>query len=188
MEKYQKKLHSMFNVNTEIILYEAYTETWARVLNIMITLYMENQKIKFSSYKKLCVKQFQKETVHGMVQSCKILRFMGLNYPILTTSDKSLRKSSILLYKEDTNVLCYYIITSLLFFYLDDFFEWCCNENIECIKMPKKIQNVEKFIHFIEEHYKEEEYSDLMEECLTMNYELKDPSLRMTSFFVDMAK
>ena len=178
----------MFNVNTEIILYEAYTETWARVLNIMITLYMENQKIKFSSYKKLCVKQFQKETVHGMVQSCKILRFMGLNYPILTTSDKSLRKSSILLYKEDTNVLCYYIITSLLFFYLDDFFEWCCNENIECIKMPKKIQNVEKFIHFIEEHYKEEEYSDLMEECLTMNYELKDPSLRMTSFFVDMAK
>ena len=44
---------------------------------------------------------------------------MGLNYSSLYKTDSSSVTYRKLLYKEDTNVLCYYIIkTILLFFYM----------------------------------------------------------------------
>ncbi len=176
----------MFNIDNDVLLYEAYSETWARVIYILMYTYIENPTIKFNEFKKTSIELFQKEAVHSMIQSCKLLKFMGLTYSILISKDKHLRKSSKLLYKENTHVLCYYIITSILLFYLDDFLEWCCNENYDCIYIPKKIKNVNMFIDFIYERYDEENFLDLMEECSSMKNELNDSNLRMTTIFMDM--
>lgn len=188
MSKYQKSIKNMFNIDNDVLLYEAYCETWARVLYVLIYTYVENPTFKFKMFKNISIEQFQKETVHSMIQSCKLLKFMGLNYSILISKDKHLKKSSRLLYKENTHVLCYYVITSLLMFYLDDFLEWCCVENYDCICMPKKIKNVNMFINFIHERYNQEDFLYLMEECLSMKNELSDSSLRMTTIFMDMTK
>jgi hypothetical protein len=182
IDSYQSQLQSMFNVSTNIFLYEAYCETWARVINIIIytTLMQKNQS--FKTIKKTCIEYFQKETVHSMVQASKILKFMGLNYNILTSKHNDLQRISQMLYKESTNVLCYYIITALLMFYLDEFFSWCLTNNNDIICIPKKTKNVQLFVDFIKDHYLQEQFVELMNECITMEEELRDPSIKMTCF------
>jgi hypothetical protein len=182
IDSYQSQLQSMFNVSTNIFLYEAYCETWARVINIIIytTLMQKNQS--FKTIKKTCIEYFQKETVHSMVQASKILKFMGLNYTILTSKHNDLQRISQMLYKESTNVLCYYIITALLMFYLDEFFSWCLTNNNDIICIPKKTKNVQLFVDFIKDHYLQEQFVELMNECITMEEELRDPSIQMTCF------
>jgi len=185
MDKYQDRLTNMFNIDTEILIYEAYCETWARVINIMMHHFMENPTQRFSSFKKTCVADFQKEAVHAMTQSCKILKYMGLSYKILISKDTSLQKCSRTLYKEKTNVFCYYILTSLLLFFLDDLMKWCCEHNYDCLCIPKNLKSIDRFIEFIEKRYDHEEFTDLLDECVD---QLDDTSLRMTSFFVDPTK
>ena len=72
-------------------------------------------------------------------------------------------------------------------FYLDELFTWCHHNNKDILCIPKKKQSINKFIQFIEERYDKEQFVDLMDECSGME-ELYDPSLRMTAFFMDMAK
>jgi hypothetical protein len=187
MDQYQERIRKLFNINVELLIYESYCETWARLLNVMINHFIEQPSIKFTTFKKKCITDFQKETVHSIVQACKILKFMGLSYTIITTSDKKLKACSLTLYKENTNVFCYYIITALLMFYADDLFKWCGDNNYDYLCIPKNTKNIIKFIEFIEKRYKTEEFVELMDDCLDMD-ELRDPTLRMSSFFVDMAK
>ena len=187
MDEYQSRIQEMFNVKSEILLYESYCETWARSLNVIMNHFVDNPTIKFPAFKKKCILDFQKETVHAMMQACKILKFTGISYHILISDDDELKKCSKTLYKESTNVFCYYIITSLLMFYLDELFTWCHHNNKDILCIPKKKQSINKFIQFIEERYDNEQFVDLMDECSGME-ELYDPSLRMTAFFMDMAK
>ena len=59
-----------------------------------------------------------------------------------------------ILYKEDTNVLCYYIIKTILLFYYDDFFEWCLLNNGNVLKFDKTEHNFDKFFDFVKNKYK----------------------------------
>lgn len=185
MDKYQDKIHNIFNIKGEVLLYEAYCETWARIINVIMHHFLENPKQKFSTFKKECIEDFQQETIHSMIQSCKVLKYMGLSYTILISKDKELKKCSQTLYKENTNVFCYYILTSLLMYYLDDFMKWCYENNYDCLCIPKNIKNIDKFINFIQKRYNNENFTDLLEECID---QLNDTSLRMTGFFMDTAK
>lgn len=185
MDKYQERLYKMFNINEEILIYEAYCETWARVINIMMHNFLDHPNQRFSSFKKICIEDLQKEAVHSMTQSCKVLKYMGLSYKILISKDESLKKCSLTLYKEKSNVFCYYILTSLLLFFLDDLMKWCCEHNYDCLCIPKNIKSIDRFIEFIEKRYNNEDFTDLIDECVD---ELHDTSLRMTGFFMDAAK
>lgn len=187
MDQYQERIRKIFNVNVEILLYESYCETWARLLNVMMNHYIDEPNVKFSSFKKQCIKDFQKETVHSMVQACKILKFTGISYTILISRDKKLQACSKTLYNEKSNVFCYYIISALLMFYADDLFAWCSENNYDYLCIPKKSKNVIKFIEFIEQRYNSEDFVELMDDCLDSD-ELRDPSLRMSAFFMDMTK
>lgn len=185
MDKYQERLTSMFNVNIEILPYEAYCEAWARSINLIINNFLDNPKQKFSSLKRKCIHDFQKEAFHSMIQSCKVLKYMGLSYNILISKDPELQKCSRTLFKENTNVFCYYVLTALLMFYLDDLMNWCYKNNHDCLCIPKNVKNIERFLDFIENRYDDEDFTDLMDDCID---ESIDTSLRMTTLFMDMTK
>ena len=83
----------------------------------------------------------------------KILNFMGLNYENLYKSDtlsKSFRK---ILYKEDTNVLCYYIIKTIFLFNNDEFLRWCMINNNNILKFDKMDHNFKELYVFIKDNY-----------------------------------
>ena len=69
------------------------------------------------------------ERIYSFFQMVKVLDFMNIEYPFLiakTTHADSLRRS---LYKEQTNVLAYYILTMILINNYEDFLLWCKMNN-----------------------------------------------------------
>ena len=78
---------------------------------------------------------------------------MGLNYSTLYKTDKASKSYRKLLYKEDTNVFCYYVLKTILLFFNDEFLKWCLYNNSTIIKFDKNLQNFNNFNEFIEKHY-----------------------------------
>jgi N-glycosylase/DNA lyase len=58
------------------------------------------------------------------------------------------------LYKEDTNVLSYYVLTLVLMNNYQDFLSWCNINNIAILNFKKTTKNLDEFCKFIEKKYK----------------------------------
>ena len=83
----------------------------------------------------------------------KVLGYMNLNYKYLYKNDEISRGLRKVLYKEDTNVLCYYVIKTILLFFYDEFFEWCMLHNNNILKFNKTEHNLTQFYEFIKDKY-----------------------------------
>lgn len=116
----KNQVREIFHIESDFNIEEAYAETWARIINSVFASYnsLENKKNKqeFASYMNICL---QSERLFALYQCNKVLRFMGLSYKdILGTKSKSV-------YREDTNVFAYYILTSIFLSDYDMFMYWC---------------------------------------------------------------
>ena len=79
---------------------------------------------------------------------------MGLKYTDLYSKTE---KSDVIrnnLYKENTNVLAYYVIKAILINNYQDFLFWCKNNNISLLQFKKTPANQMEFCKFIEKKYK----------------------------------
>jgi len=94
------------------------------------------------------------ERIFAFFQMVKVLGFMGLTYKNLYEKSglsTNLRKT---LYKEETNVLSYYVITCILMNNYQDFLSWCNMNNISLLQFKKTIKNLNSYCVFIEKNYK----------------------------------
>ena len=94
------------------------------------------------------------ERNYSFFQLVKTLKFMGLSYTDLYSKSQ---KSSIMrdnLYKEDSNVLAYYIIKTILINNYQDFIFWCKKHNNSLLQFRKTTSNQTKLCKFIEKKYK----------------------------------
>jgi len=119
-------IKKLFPIKSEINSYEAYTETWARILNCCFYSYnaLENKKDKnqFIINSTFCL---ELERMFTLYQCNKVLRFMGLQYTDICNSGEkysSLRKN---LYKENTNVFAYYVVSAIFMNNYFEFLNWC---------------------------------------------------------------
>jgi hypothetical protein len=58
------------------------------------------------------------------------------------------------MYKENTSVLSYYVITLILFNNYQEFLSWCDTNNTSLLQFKKTISNLDSFCKFIEKKYK----------------------------------
>jgi ADP-heptose:LPS heptosyltransferase len=58
------------------------------------------------------------------------------------------------MYKEDTNVLSYYVITNILMYNYQSFLHWCKIHNTSLLQFKKTTANQLSFCDFIEKKYK----------------------------------
>jgi phage/plasmid-associated DNA primase len=58
------------------------------------------------------------------------------------------------MYKENTSVLSYYILTLILLNNYQDFLSWCNTNNTSLLQFKKTISNLDSFCKFIEKKYK----------------------------------
>ncbi len=84
----------------------------------------------------------------------KTLDFMGLKYKDLysNTNNSSLLREN--LYKENTSVLSYYILKTILINNYKGFLSWCQKNNLSLLDFKKTIGNQKEFCMFIERNYK----------------------------------
>jgi hypothetical protein len=149
------KILDIFPVNSEVNLYESYTEFWARMMNILFCSFFsmtdKNDEKEFLSNVEVFINI---ERAYSFFQAVKILKFMGISYKDLYDKNIdaiNLRKT---LYKEKTNVLSYYIITLILLNNYQDFLAWCNVNNTSLLQFKKTNTNLDSYCKFIERKYK----------------------------------
>ena len=151
-------LLSKFFINSNYSVSEAYTETWARIMNAAFSSY-RSMKIKGEGCNEFMLYfdfSLQIERMYSLVQLNKILMFMDMNYEVFMKSRNSnVKKNSkiqqLILYKEDpnTNVFGYYILSGLLMNCYYDFLIWCSSTNLSLFKFSGTIENSRKFVNLI---------------------------------------
>jgi len=163
IELYNEKIKTIFKVNSEVNLYEAYTETWAIILNCVFCSYFVNStnslehifhKTKYYDFVKRFDLFINLEISFGFLQIVKILNFMGLKYIQLYDNDNDLENKRKILYKENTNILAYFIIKEVLLNNYQGFLEWCSKNNFSLINFNKTNKTLEEFYVLIENNYK----------------------------------
>jgi hypothetical protein len=146
---------NIFKVNSEVNVYEAYTEFWAEIINaIFCSFYTIRDKNNVNDFLFNCEFFINFEITYSFFQLIKILHFMGLSYNDLyskTTHSTLLREN---LYKEKSNVLSYYVVKTILIHNYQGFLYWCQKNNLLLLNFKKTLENQKEFCRFIERNYK----------------------------------
>ena len=144
---------SRFNINCDfnVNLSEAYTEIWARVINSVIYAFFSlGTRPNKQEFIKTVKTSLNKEVEHSLIQAQKVLGHMGLTFGDLNV--KGGRATT--LYKENTNIFGYYILTAIMLNDYTDFIQWCFmnnirDENISIFKFDAKPETLNAFMKFI---------------------------------------
>lgn len=175
-----KKMQSVFNMNIEYNIYESYCETWARIINTMFYTYLSIPSKKRSDYSLFNTHftcNMNKESSHSLYQLSNILSFLDLRYDNVTT--KSLDNATICnhLYRENTSVFSYYIISGLLMNNYKDFIHWCYTNNNMMIKFKKTPTNLDKYIDIV---YKSSRNKNVIKNINSLEYNFVGGNLNVT--------
>ena len=106
-----------------------------------------------------------------------------MKYPQLYSDTEPIPKSS---YKENTNILSYYILKSIYMVFIDDFFEWIVAKNRGSLHFLKTPENIHEYMKIIEDRYKDPLYIKnihIMETWFHKqknNHYLENQTMRMT--------
>ena len=193
-EDCRKEMTSIFKVNSEVNLYEAYSEFWAEIINCLFCSFTilpdKTDTHQFLSLSKLCI---HFEMVYSFFQLVKVLDFMGIKYTDLYSNSKESEVLRNHLYKEKTNVLAYYVIKTILLSQYQNFLFFCKENHFSLLQFKKTIQHKKEFCDFIRKKYKTKDMLDsiestekLLKQCYTRSKK-KDvvyllTNLRMTLF------
>jgi hypothetical protein len=146
---------SIFPVNSEVNLFEAYTEFWARIMNVLFCSYFNSKnKNDFNEFLSNTEYFMNFESNFSFFQLIKVLDFMNIDYRNLYEKTDVSANLRTTLYKEDTNILSYYVITTILIYNYQSFLYWCKTNNTSMLQFKKTTSNLKSFCNFIEKKYK----------------------------------
>ena len=156
-----KFLSQLFPIDSDYDISEAYAETWARIMNTALCSFnaLENKK-DFSTFINYMNFNLQLERLFSLYQCNKVLGFMGLTYNNIHESGEKnayLRKN---LYREDTHVFAYYILTSIFLNDYCGFLSWCNNHNTALLQLNGAQYVFNDLGDYIETHYNNESFVD----------------------------
>ena len=159
IDTHHAKILSIFKVSSDVNLFEAYTEFWARLINTLFCSY-HNMKNKNDLNEFLNNTEFfiNFERIFAFFQMVKVLNFMDLQYNHLYNENAYIIRQTM--YKEETSVLSYYVITLILFNNYQDFLSWCNINNDFLLQFKKTTANLNAFCDFIEKKYKNKSMLD----------------------------
>jgi hypothetical protein len=202
------KVKQIFHINQEILLFESYSEFWGEILNSAFLAYniivyrskffnhshyssLKTSRRNFNQYSQnyttfinLFYDIYKQELFFKIIQMIKVLKIKKLTYYSITNLDCSF-------YKEDTNIISYFIITTILLFHFEDFIVWCNKHNLNTIqfKISSK-NNILEFCNFIIVTYKSKPFLNYIkiiekifnEDIVKNNKSFINKTLRMTIF------
>ena len=161
----KKLILDMFPVKSKVNLYEAYTETWAKILNIIICSYFVTKDV--DTYIDTFQILINMEQTYSFLQMIKILEFKNTDYNgILYGSD---------MYYENTHILSYFVITTILLNEYQKFMLFCVDNNQNLLDFNKTKTNKLKFVKLIRMLHKKESMFENIEYITNILQKNKDP-------------
>jgi hypothetical protein len=180
-----KCILDIFKVNSNVNLYEAYTEFWAEIMNALFcsffSLKNKNDIDDFLSNAEFFINF---ERTFSFFQLVKTLDFMGLTYKDLYSETERSRMLRENLYKEKTNVLSYYIIKTVLINNYQGFLSWCKTNNLSLLQFKKTIKNQTEFCNFIKNNYKSISMLNGVTETKSFLNDIRKKSKRMNLSYI----
>lgn len=150
------RMRKLFPVESEVNLYEAYTEFWAETMNVAFCSFYSLKKSQQNDAGEFIGKFdafMHMEINYSLFQAVKILHFMGLTYEAMHSPSEYAKTLRTTLYKENTNVLSYYVIRMVLLTHYQQTLAWCDAHNDELLQFKKTTTNQRLFCDFIKQHY-----------------------------------
>lgn len=165
-EQTNKCILELFPLKSDVRLFETYCEMWAEIINVMFishfTTKVENQDLKI----KKMIKMLEREQEFSLFQCAKVLNYFGLSYTELYEKTSISHTNRVQKYKEETHILSYFIIKSLMMFFANEYIEWAVNHNGNTINFGKEPtildKNLTEYCGFVREHYQNPEYIDAL--------------------------
>ena len=146
----------------DILLFESYTETWARIITIMIDTYFHKETPSAhisntrTQFIRLVRDKLANNALFNVYQAVKVLDIMKLKYSEITVLTAENMEVCRKRYREETNVYAYYILGGILSAYALPFICWCCDNNkghvrdgIQAIRFSRSNDNLNRFVDFI---------------------------------------
>jgi hypothetical protein len=137
------------NKNIEVRLFEAYTESLARLMNALLMAY-DHETTNLKRFIQLAETNIQLERLNGYFQTCKILNYLNIDLDGMQN------------YDEETSNLSYYIICGILYSDYQDYIEWLYKHNVPGRILQFDNDNTDEkqdqFVSFIKEKYKSDSY------------------------------
>lgn len=152
----RKMAKNMFFVNSTYNIYETYCEIMALIIyNCFISYELIG---KYNSYKNNTNEYvfytevlLSNELLFSIFQRNKILQFMNIDMELMHIL--KYRDHIEDLYREKTNVFCYYILKTSLLENINKFLLWITRNNETLFQFNNSQKNIEKFMKFIERLY-----------------------------------
>ena len=152
-----KLFKPLFNIESEFLFFETLTEFWARTINIAVISYFTKKNIMYEEFESLMKINIQVERLFCICQMNQILGKMGFTYESL------MDKNRTIVYKENTNFFCYYVLTSVLFFHYEQTMAWFIEHNETLLQFSKNKKSVFLFFQFIKQVYRNPIFLSLIE-------------------------
>jgi hypothetical protein len=184
-EKMHECILNIFKVNSEVNLFEAYTEFWAEIMNALFCSFF-SLKDKSNINEFLSNSEFfiNFERTYSFFQLVKILDFMGLTYTDLYSNTKHSKMLRENLYKEKSNVLSYYVIKTILINNYQGFLYWCKNNNSNILQFKKTVAAQSDFCKFILANYKTTSFLNGIDETEIFFNKLQKSKKNWSSKFI----
>jgi len=173
---------SMFSgLHTDLRFYESYTEIWAEIIHTIFIGYSHHRssiKSIFDAFKR----NILKERKHSLCKAHAILHHYGLSYRDIIGGGGVGGGGNMRSYKENTPVFAYFIIKSCWIYHIDQFINWCAEQNGGSIQFRLLSNKIQSFCRFYQSLYDKPDYVSAMD----MKTLCAGRSLRMTCLDVDM--
>ena len=180
--KLVSRMKKLFPVRSDHKVSEAYTETWARICNSAMCAYLcTSGKPTRATYMQNVLFNIGIERMYAAVQCRKVLGHMGLVYDSLVCDSDTNAVLRANLYKEDSNVLAYYVITAALLSDYPRFIAWCRNNNTTLLRFRATDTNWNSFAQMVEELAVSRGFLNLMKDVALTNIPGMEESLTMSA-------
>lgn len=179
----QSRIQRIFKVpHINILVFETFTEVCAEVLNLLFFMYFTKnegrnktndrartrlkttlRRMKSASSQeqgfspKILALLLKTEIEFSAFQCAKVLDHASMEYTDLySQSPESIQKRRK--YRENSNVLSYYVLKSILLNHFDAFMQWLIHSNDGSFKFLTNSRNTDAFCNLIENNYNKPEY------------------------------
>ena len=157
-----KRLRETFCIpHDDVLLFETYTETWARIINTMFETYFDENVRNQTEFIRRVRENLTINALFYAYQAVKVLDVMDLKYAQITILSPENMEVCRKQYAEDTNVYAYYILGGILSVYALPFISWCRENNHTSTSIPRKLSSV-KCIRFSRDGGASDENSNLI--------------------------
>ncbi len=145
----------------DILLFETYTETWARIINTMFNTYFQpeegvaKQLMTQTQFIRTVREKLTRNAIFYLYQTVKVLDIMKLKYAHITIQSPENQEVCRKRYIEDTNVYAYYILGGILSAHALPFISWCGHHNSgkgrldRAIRFSRNEGNLSKFVDLL---------------------------------------